>query len=265
MRPARALLLVAVMTGAVAACGGGDDADRATARCDDTAPGPGATFATADVAFAASEGEEVQSSRDAGGYLPWFAKFGVFVRGRGDVVIRVPEAQRDAVNIVGWGVGGDDPPRTDIRIASASRCWTGYPGGLIFTGHPCVRLQVAGPGALRGTARFGLRRNCGPETLTRREQFVIARAELVFATIVVEEISHKACVEKASARRCAVSGEKQAAELADLVRSHPDGIYELREDGDVTVSELAAQAADNLREYRPELAAQLEAALDAGP
>ena len=257
----RALILVAVVAGTLAACGGG--ADRAAERCDDTAPGPGATLATADVAFAAREGEEVQSSR-GGGYLPWFAKFGLFVRGRGDVVVRVPAAQHDDVNIVGWGAGGDEPPRTDIRIP-ASRCWTGYPGGLVFTGHQCVRLQVEGPGPLRGAARFGLRRECGPEKLSRREQFLVARAELVFGRIALEEIDHEACVEEAGARACAASGEKQAAELVDVLRSQPDGIYELRDEGDVTVRELVAEAADGLRESRPELAAQLEAGLDAVP
>ena len=157
MRPARALIVVPVIAGMLAACGGGED--RAAAGCDDTSPGPGATFATAGVAFAAREGEEVQSDR-GDGYLPWFAKFGLYVRGRGDVVIRVPAAQRDEVNMAGWG---GDPPRTDLHI-SASRCWTGYPGGLVFTGHRCVRLEVEGPGALRGAARFGLRRDCGEGT-----------------------------------------------------------------------------------------------------
>lgn len=260
MHLTRALLIVPVVAATLAACGGGDGADRAAQKCDDTAPDPGATFATADVAFAAPEGEEVQSSR-ADGYLSWFAKFGLYVRGRGDVVIRVPAAQRDEVNILGWGVNGDAPPRTDIRIP-ASRCWTGYPGGLVFSGHQCVRLEVEGPGALRGAARFGLRRECGPETLTRHEQYVIARALVVFATIGLQEIDHEACVEEASERRCAASGEKQAAELAAVLRAKPDGVYELREEGDVAVRELVAEAADDLRDSRPELAAELDAALD---
>ena len=264
MRRARALILVLVVAGTLVACGGGGDADRAAQRCDDTAPEPGATFATADVAFAAREGEEVQSDRGTG-YLPWFAKFGLYVRGKGNVVVRVPAAQQDDVNIVGWGVGGDEPPRTDILVESASRCWTGYPGGLVFSGHECVRLQVEGPGSLRGAARFGLRRDCGPETLSRREQYVIAGAMLVFATIGLDEIDHDACVKEASARRCAASGEKQVAQLAAVLRAQPDGLYELPEEGDVTVRELVAQAADDLREARPELAAQLDAALDAAP
>ncbi|HEX5619546.1 MAG TPA: hypothetical protein VFX51_14080 [Solirubrobacteraceae bacterium] len=261
MQLARALALVLIVAGTIAACGGGGETERAAARCDDTAPGPGATFATADVAFAAPEGEEVQSARDNGGYLPWFAKFGLYVRGSGDVVIRVPAVHRDDVNMVGWGAGGDDPPRTDIRIA-ASRCWTGYPGGLIFTGRPCVRLRVEGPGSLRGTARFGLRRACGPETLTRRERFLIARAEVVFATLALEDIDHAACVDAAGARRCAANGEKQTAELVDVLRAHPDGIYDLPDEGEVTVTELVAKAADDLREHRPELAAELDAALN---
>jgi hypothetical protein len=260
MRLGGALTLI-LIAGALAACGGAGDADRAAAPCDDAAPGPGATFATAGVAFAAPEGEEVQSARDNGGYLPWFAKFGLYVRGSGDVVIRVPSAQRDAVNIVGWGAGGDDPPRTDIRIAG-SRCWTGYRGGLIFTGQSCVRLRVEGPGSLRGAARFGLRRACGPETLTRRERFLIARAEVVFATLALEDIDHAACVDAASARRCAANGEKQTAELVDVLRAHPDGIYDLPDEGEVTVTELVAKAADDLREHRPELATTLDAALD---
>jgi hypothetical protein len=256
MHPARALILVPVIAGTLAACGG--DGDRAAARCDDTAPGPGATYATAGVAFAAPEGEEIQSDR-GDGYLPWFAKFGLFVRGRGDVVIRVPAVQHDEVNMAGWGAGGDDPPRTAIHL-SASRCWTGYPGGLVFSGRGCVRLEVEGPGELRGAARFGLRQDCGPETLTRRESFVIARAQLVFATIALADIDRDACVEQAGARRCAASGEREAAALVDVLRSHPDGVYELRDEGDVTVRELVAQAADDLREHRPALAAQLDAA-----
>ena len=208
----------------------------------------------------AREGEEVQSDR-GDGYLPWFAKFGLYVRGRGDVVIRVPAAQRDEVNMAGWG---GDPPRTDLHI-SASRCWTGYPGGLVFTGHRCVRLEVEGPGALRGAARFGLRRDCGPERLTRREQFLIARAELVFARITLDELDHEACVERAGARACAASGERQAADLIAVLQSHPDGIYELRDEGDVTVRELVAEASDGLREHRPKLAAELDAALNVAP
>ena len=254
MHLVRALILV-VIVGTAAACGSGD---RAVARCDDTAPGPGATFATAGVAFAAREGEEVQSDR-GDGYLPWFAKFGLYVRGRGDVVIRVPAEQRDAINLTGWG---GDPPRTDLRI-SASRCWTAYPGGLVFTGRRCVRLEVEGPGALRGTARFGLRRDCGAETLSRREQFLIARAELAFGTIVLDSLDHEGCVERAGARRCAASGERAVADLVEVFRSQPDGLYTLREDGDVTVRELVAEAADDLREARPELATQLDAALSA--
>jgi hypothetical protein len=259
MRLARAVILIVLLIGTVAACRGGG-ADGAAATCDD--PGPGATFATADVAFAATEGEEVQSDRaDGGGYLPWFAKFGLFVRGRGDVVIRVPAVQHDDVNIVGWGVGGDDPPRTDIRLAATSRCWTGYPGGLIFTGHTCVRLQVEGPGALRGFARFGLRQACGPETLSRRERLIVAGARVVFAAIVLDELDHRSCLEAAGPRRCGASGEKQAARLLAVLRANPDGVFELRDEPDLTVRELVAQAADDLREYRPEVATKLDAAL----
>jgi len=260
MRPARALLLVALVTGTVAACGGGGG-DGEAATCDDTAPGPGATFATAGVAFAAPDGEEIQSARaDGGGYLPWFAKFGLYVRGRGDVVVRVPATQHDDVNIVGWGAGGDAPPRTDILV-SASRCWTGYPGGLIFTGHTCVRLQVEGPGKLRGFARFGLRRACGPETLSRREGLTVAHARVVFAVIVLDELDHESCVEEASPRRCAASGETAAAQLLAVLRANPDGIFELRDEPDLSVRDVVAQAADDLRAYRPELAAKLDAEL----
>jgi hypothetical protein len=260
MRLARALISVLVVAAALAACGGGGDADRAAQPCDDTAPDPGATFATADVAFAAREGEEVQSARGTG-YLPWFAKFDLYVRGEGNVVIRVPEAQQDEVNIVGWGVEGDAPPRTDILIESASRCWTGYPGGLIFTGRPCVQLQVEGPGALRGTARFGLRRECGPETLTDREQFVIAGAELAFATIALDAIDHEACLKEATERRCEATGERQVERLLKVFRAKPDGVYTLRDGGDVPVRDVVAEWADQLRDGRPELAAALAAAL----
>src|SRR5215217_7813063 len=132
MPVARAVLVIPLIGVALAACGGGGG-QRGAERCDDTAPGPDATFATADVAFAAPEGEEIQSDR-AGGYLPWFAK-------------------------------------------------------------------------------FGLRRACGPETLTGREQFLVAKAQLVFARIALAAVDHAACVEEAGARACAASGETEADQL----------------------------------------------------
>jgi hypothetical protein len=258
MRGARALI-PALIAGTLAACGGGGDGNRAALRCAESGPGPGATFATGGVAFAAREGEQVQADR-GDGYLPWFAKIGLFVRGQGDVVVRVPAVAHDEVNMAGWGAGDDAPPQTDIRI-TASRCWTAYPGGLVFNGRRCVRLEVEGPGKLKGTARFGLRRACGPETLSRREVFLIARARLVFATIVLDELDHEACVEEAGARACAASGERPAADLVRVLRSQPDGIYELRDGTELPVRELVAQAADDLRDHRPALAAQLDAAL----
>jgi len=180
MTVARAVLVIPLIGVALAACGGGGG-QRGAERCDDTAPGPDATFATADVAFAAPEGEEIQSDR-AGGYLPWLAK-------------------------------------------------------------------------------FGLRRACGPETLTGREQFLVAKAQLVFARIALAAIDHAACVEEAGARACAASGDNEADQLLDVLRAKPDGIYELR-DQEVAVRELVARAADDLRDSRPQLAAKLDAALE---
>jgi hypothetical protein len=257
---ARALILVLVIAGTLAACGGGGDADRVAERCH-PAPRAGATLATADVAFAAREGEQLESSRAGGGYLPWAANLALHVRGRGNVVVRVPAAQQDEVNIVGWGAGADDPPQTDVRVSSAARCWRTYPGGLIFTGRPCVRLHVEGPGALRGTTRFGLRRDCGPETLTNREQFAIADAELVFATIALDAIDHDACLEQASKRRCGAAGEREADRLLAVFRAKPDGVYTVPEDRDAPVRDIVADWAEQLRDSRPEIAAKLAAAL----
>jgi hypothetical protein len=144
------------------ACG---ERSTAHAPCVSTPPGKGATYANAHVAFARDaatrEGEEVQSAR-SGGDLPWFAKFGLYVRGTEDVVVRVPVGQRDVVKIQGWG---SDPHelRSDILVQSTAGCdaiWTAYPGGLVFSGRRCVRLDVEGPGSRGGSARFGLRKDC---------------------------------------------------------------------------------------------------------
>jgi hypothetical protein len=140
------------------ACGG-DDA-RPGPRCGGTAPEAGATYANADVAFATGAGGALQADRFDGG-LPWFAKAGLLVRGRGSVVVRVPDGQ-DAVRIVGWG-GGPGELATFTLVESAPACdsdWTAYPGGLAFSGRRCVRLRIEGPGDQTGTAVLGLRRDC---------------------------------------------------------------------------------------------------------
>lgn len=46
------------------------------------------------------------------------------------------------------------------RAKSCPGDWTAYPGGLVFRGRRCVRLQVEGPGEAHGTMLVGLRRDC---------------------------------------------------------------------------------------------------------
>lgn len=136
------------------ACGGGQD--EPAPACAGDEPSRTATYVNEDVAFAAPAGAELQSDR-FDGPLPRFAKFGLHVRGEGTVVVRVPSGQR--VRIVGWGGAADDA-REAALVETASACWTAYPGGLAFAGPQCVRVQVEGPGEQRGSARFGLRRDC---------------------------------------------------------------------------------------------------------
>src|SRR5688572_20764453 len=96
MRPAIAAVSIALALGA---CGGDE---RRGPECSSDDPEEAASYATDRVAFAAPEGAEVQSDR-LGGPLPWFAKIGLYVRGSGTVVIRVPVRVRDSVAISGWG------------------------------------------------------------------------------------------------------------------------------------------------------------------
>jgi hypothetical protein len=140
----------------LAACGAAKEDDRAADCASSEEPPEAAAYANDDVAFAAPESQEVQSARSEGP-LPWFAKFGLYVRGNGTVVVRVPSDRH--VRIVGWG-GGADEPREATLVESTSPCWTAYPGGLAFAGRQCVRVQVDGPGGARGSAVFGLRRDC---------------------------------------------------------------------------------------------------------
>jgi hypothetical protein len=149
-----AAAVVAVVLGA---CGG---EERAAPECSSDEPDATATYAHDAVAFATGEGGWLQAER-TGGRLPWFAKFGLYVRGRGTVVIRVPEGQRH-VRISGWG-GRAGELKTAVLLEASPSCardWTGYPGGLAFSGRRCVRLRVEGPGNAIGSARFGLRREC---------------------------------------------------------------------------------------------------------
>ena len=150
----------------VGACG---DSTRPAAGgpCLDEDPGKSAIYANRDVAFgwdpSLPEGAEVQSARSDGD-LPWFAKTGIFVRGKATIVVRVPADQHDVVRISGWyGPGSDGGLRTEVLVEPVSGCpsaWTAYPGGLAFSGRRCVRLRVEGPGDQTGSALFGLRRDC---------------------------------------------------------------------------------------------------------
>jgi hypothetical protein len=165
--PATAVLTVAALV--LVACGGSEPKrERADAKvpCVSTNPGDAATYANGDVAFGRDagtrEGGELQSDR-FGGDLPWFAKTGLFVRGTGTVVVRVPSAQRDVVKILGWTGTDDNQLRAEVLVEPAPACrsdWTAYPGGLAFSGRRCVRLHVEGPGDEAGSALFGLRKDC---------------------------------------------------------------------------------------------------------
>jgi hypothetical protein len=163
------VIAVPLACAVLGACGGSGSeppSRAASGPCVSDDPGDAATYANADVAFARDpstpEGGELQSDR-SNGDLPWLAKTGLFVRGNGEVVVRVPSAQRDVVKIVGWSGTGNTEPRTDVLVQSTSACpsdWTAYPGGLAFSGRRCVRLRVEGPGDKTGSALFGLRKDC---------------------------------------------------------------------------------------------------------
>jgi hypothetical protein len=149
-----ARLAFAPLVLALVACGGGDPP---VAECGDV-PDARATRVNADVAFAAPSGVALEADRVSGSELPWFTKFGLLVRGEGDVVVRAP----DGVKISGWRGTSDTSLQSAVLVTADSRCWTAYPGGLAFSGRRCARLAVEGPGDQRGTALFGLRRDCVP-------------------------------------------------------------------------------------------------------
>jgi hypothetical protein len=148
----------------LAACGGdAEDADTGVP-CIDEDPGRAATYANRDVAIGRDrrrpEGAELESDR-SGGELPWFAKTALYVRGNHEVVVRVPAELSGVVRIAGWGEDGGEP--RDAALVRPTSCpgdWTAYPGGLVFRGRHCVRLQVEGPGDAQGSVLVGLRRDC---------------------------------------------------------------------------------------------------------
>ena len=74
--------------------------------------------------------------------------------------MRVPAEQADAVKIDGWGRTGVEPREAALVEPSCPDEWTSYPGGLVFRGRQCVRLQVDGPDEARGSVLIGLRRDC---------------------------------------------------------------------------------------------------------
>jgi hypothetical protein len=128
--------------------------------CVDEDPGANATYANPDVAIAyGPEGAELESAR-SGGELPWFAKTGLVVRGDREVLVRVPAEQADVVKISGWGRTGVEAREAALVEPSCPGEWTSYPGGLVFRGRQCVRLEVEGPSEARGSVLIGLRRDC---------------------------------------------------------------------------------------------------------
>lgn len=162
---AAAAALASLVLGACGDKSGAPEMSAARAPCSSSPPGKAATYANANVAFARDAGiresEEMQSTR-IGGALPWFTKFGLYIRGDRDVVVRVPAVQQDVIEIRGWGSETREL-RRDVLVRSTPGCrtsWTVYPGGLVFSGRHCVRLEVEGPGRQRGSARFGLRKDC---------------------------------------------------------------------------------------------------------
>ena len=172
-RGAAAAAAAALALVALGACGSGDsngDAMSSSANanvpCLDEDPGDAASYANADVAIGRDPrkpvGQELASA-PSGGELPWFAKTGLFVRGNREVVVRVPDELSDVVRIVGWGGTADGESREAVLVQPTTSCandWTAYPGGLVFRGRRCVRLQVEGPGDARGSVLIGLRKDC---------------------------------------------------------------------------------------------------------
>lgn len=53
--------------------------------------------------------------------------------------------------------------------------------------------------------------------------------------------------------------------LIDLYRAKPDAVVEQYDDPDITVRQAVIDGANTLREYRPELAAKLELAVEDQP
>jgi hypothetical protein len=154
------------------ACGGrGSDGDAsgssASARvpCVDDDPGEAATYANPDVAIGRDPRKPIGSEHKAyrsGDTLPWFAKTPLYVRGNGEVVVRLPEGLGDDVEILGWGTN-DGEGREVVLVNPTAACrgvWTAYTGGLMFRGRHCVRLRIEGPGDADGSVLVGLRRDC---------------------------------------------------------------------------------------------------------
>jgi hypothetical protein len=146
-----------------AACGGGR---KEPVPCIDEDPGRAATYASERVAIGRdprkSDGAALEAHRSGRG-LPWFAKTALFVRGNGSVVVRVPRGLSGAIRIVGWTRPPSAKTAAAVRVTSTGSCsttWTAYPGGLLFRGRHCARLNVEGPGDTRGSVLVGLRRDC---------------------------------------------------------------------------------------------------------
>jgi hypothetical protein len=93
---------------------------------------------------------------------------------------------------------------------------------------------------------------CGGESLTDDEQTAVLEARVAFSQTVLDSSMYAETLDGVDM-------------LIDLYRAKPDATVEQYEDRDVTVRQAVIDAANTLREYRPELAAKLELALKDKP
>ena len=93
---------------------------------------------------------------------------------------------------------------------------------------------------------------CGGEKLTDDEQMAVLEARVAFSHTVLDSSMYAETLEGMDM-------------LIDLYRDKPDATIEQYDDPDITVRQAVIDGANTLREYRPELAAKLELALEDHP
>lgn len=93
---------------------------------------------------------------------------------------------------------------------------------------------------------------CGGEELTDDEQLAVLAARVAFAHTVLDSGMYSDTLEGVDM-------------LIDLYRAKPDAVVEQYDDPNITVRQAVIDGANTLREYRPELAAKLELAVEDQP